>query len=237
MTSCELSDVRRALRELADPETARFLQRYFKTGAGEYGAGDCFMGIRVPQLRRLGCSFRALPLDSVTELLRSSWHEERLLALLILVERYPRSQLLMWEAIHHLYLDNTSHINNWDLVDASAERIVGAHLDPLQIVTLENLAGSASVWERRIAVMATFHWVKQRTFQPTLRMADLLLNDPHDLIHKAVGWMLREVGKRDMATELGFLKERYRSMPRTMLRYAIERLPENDRQLYLKGVA
>jgi 3-methyladenine DNA glycosylase AlkD len=230
-------DVRQALEALRDPEVAAHAARYFKAGPGEYGAGDRFLGIRVPQLRALARAQRALPFEAVLEHLRSPWHEERLLALLILVEQFRRGDADERERIHRAYLDHTRFVNNWDLVDASAPRLVGPHVDPGDLTLLERLAGSDSVWERRIAVMATFHWTRKGVVAPALRIADRLQGDPHDLIRKAVGWMLREVGKRDPQRFEAFLAERYRSMPRTMLRTAIERLPEARRQRYLRGEA
>lgn len=230
-------DVHRALDALRDPAVAATSQRYFKTGPGEYGEGDRFLGVRVPQVRAIVREHRSLPLATVVEHLRSPWHEERLLALLILVEQYRRGSAEVRERIHRTYLEHTGFVNNWDLVDTSAEHLVGAHIDPGDLALLERLASSASVWERRIAIMATFHWIKIGVFDPTLRIADRLLGDPHDLIHKAVGWMVREVGKRDPRRHEVFLDGRYRRMPRTMLRYAIERLPEVRRERYLRGEA
>jgi 3-methyladenine DNA glycosylase AlkD len=229
--------VRRDIRELANPRAALFLQRFFKTGRGEYAAGDRFLGIRVPELRHLARQYRALPRQQTLALLRSRWHEERLLALLILVDQYRRANEADRRAIYRAYLANIRHVDNWDLVDLSAEHIVGAHLTPNRLSELEGLARAESLWERRIAIMATFRWIKQGTHAPTLRIAELLLNDPHDLIHKAVGWMLREVGKRDIEQEELFLRHHYRRMPRTMLRYAIEQFPEQRRLLYLRGRA
>jgi 3-methyladenine DNA glycosylase AlkD len=228
-------EVRQRLAALADPEDAVFLQRFFKTGPGEYGEGDRFHGIRVPVLRRLAREYRHLPLPEVVELLRSAVHEERLLALLLLVHAYERGDAARHEEIYRLYLDHTRFINNWDLVDASAEHIVGAHLEERDRTVLERLARSDLLWERRIAVLATFRYLKRGDFASTLHIAGMLLGDGHDLIHKAVGWMLREVGKRDQATAEAFLRRHYRVMPRTMLRYAIERFPEELRQQYLQG--
>lgn len=227
--------VRAEVRQLADPGRAEVLERFFKTGPGEYGEGDRFLGLRVPQLRRLARSYRTLDRAAALELLRSPWHEERLLALLILVDQYRRGSPPERDAIYQAYLANTRYINSWDLVDASAEHIVGPHLDPADIGVLESLARSDSVWERRIAILATFHWIKRGVFGPTLRVAELLLQDRHDLIHKAVGWMLREVGKRDRAREEEFLQRHYRVMPRVMLRYALEHFPESTRRGYLRG--
>lgn len=231
----DLYDLRRELQVLADPESAVFLQRFFKTGPGQYAEGDRLLGIRVPKIRTFIRPARSLPLASVLELLRSEWHEERLLALLLMVDRYRRGTDEEMDEIHRSYLAHTEHINNWDLVDSSAEHIIGGHLDPDRLELLYQLSRSESIWERRIAMLATFHWIKHGVFQPALEIATMLIDDPHDLIHKAVGWMLREIGKRDQAMAEAFLRTHYMRMPRTMLRYAIERYPEDLRQAYLKG--
>ena len=230
-----LTSLRKELYSLADPADASFLQRFFKTGPGEYGAGDKFLGLRVHGLRRLVREYGELDHNHALEMLASSWHEERLLALMLLVHQYDRGDTSRRDRIHHTYLGHTRYINNWDLVDASAGQIVGSHLEARNIELLERLARSDDIWERRIAIVSTFHFIKQNEFRPTLRIAGLLLGDRHDLIHKAVGWMLREVGKRDLAVEDAFLKKHYRTMPRTMLRYAIERHPEKVRKRYLAG--
>jgi 3-methyladenine DNA glycosylase AlkD len=230
-----LDDVRARLREHADPEDARNLQRFFKTGPGEYGEGDVFIGVRVPALRRLAKEFRALPTGDAAELLRSPVHEERLLALLILVGAYAKGDDMLRGRIFDFYLANTRFINNWDLVDSSAADIIGAHLLDADRCLLDRLARSELLWERRIAIIATFFFIRRGEFADTLRIAALLLHDRHDLIHKAVGWMLREVGKRDQEAEEAFLREHCRAMPRTMLRYATERFPEPLRQAYLRG--
>jgi 3-methyladenine DNA glycosylase AlkD len=230
-----LVELEQALANLSDPADAANLARYFKTGPGDYGAGDRFRGLRVPVLRQLAKRYRTLDMQSVRHLLRSEFHEDRMLALLILVEQYRRADAGGQAEIYRLYLDHTAFINNWDLVDCSAEHIVGAYLFPNQLLPLEQLADSASLWERRIAVLATFHFIKRNHFDAPLRIAERLLHDPHDLIHKAVGWMLREVGGRDQAVEEAFLMQHYRRMPRTMLRYAIEKFPEERRQSYLRG--
>jgi 3-methyladenine DNA glycosylase AlkD len=230
-----LQALRAELRALADPADGLFLQRFFKTAPGQYGAGDRFLGLRVPDLRRLARDYRELDHAQALEMLGSEWHEERLLALMMMVEQYRRGDAAHRDKIHRSYLANTRYINNWDLVDASASQIVGQHLPAGKIAALEQLARSEDLWERRIAIVSTFHFIKKGEFRPTLRIAQLLLNDPHDLIHKAVGWMLREVGKRDRKALDGFLLKRYKVMPRTMLRYAIERHPEAVRQRYLLG--
>ena len=225
--------IRRRLGELGDAEDAAFLQRFFKTGPGEYGEGDVFIGIRVPVLRALSREFAALPLPGMTELLRSPVHEERLLALLLMVRAFSRGDAEGREAVFRAYLEHTRWINNWDLVDASAEHVVGAHLEGGGLGLLDRLARSESVWERRIAIIATFRFIRRGHFAPTLHVAEMLVGDPHDLIHKAVGWMLREVGKRDRAAEESFLRRHAATMPRTMLRYAIEKFPEPLRREYL----
>jgi 3-methyladenine DNA glycosylase AlkD len=230
-----LADVRGELKASGSAQIAEHSLRFFKTGHGEYGEGDVFRGIRVPVLRKLAKRYRALSLRDTQTLLRARFHEDRLLALLIAVEKFRTSESAQRAAILDLYLSNTDRINNWDLVDASADRIVGAYLaEQGKTQLLDHLAASASLWERRIAIMATFHFIKHRhDFKPTLRIARVLLHDTEDLIHKATGWMLREIGKRDRAAEEAFLRRHYRDMPRTMLRYAIEKFPRARRLAYL----
>ena len=230
-----LAGIRAELQQLADPVRATHSLRFFKTGPGQYGEGDKFLGLTVPQMRKLVRKYRSLDDDDALELLASPWHEERLVAVLLLVDGYKRGDEERRQRIHRAYLANARWINNWDLVDASAEHVVGPHLDANEIALLERLARSKSIWERRIAIVSTFHFIKRDEFRPTLRIATMLLTDSHDLIHKAVGWMLREVGKRDRKVLDSFLKKHYRKMPRTMLRYAIERHPERIRKQYLAG--
>jgi 3-methyladenine DNA glycosylase AlkD len=208
---------------------------YFRTGPGDYGEGDQFLGIRVPALRKLARALRGTPLDAAAELMRSHWHEARLLALLLLADIHARGDAATREAVYRLYLDNTRYVNNWDLVDTSAPGIVGAHLVEGDHGVLDRLARSESLWERRIAIMATQHFIRRGDFGTTLRIAEMLVNDPEDLIHKAVGWMLREVGNRDRAAEETFLRRHHRTMPRTMLRYALEKFPPDLRAAYLRG--
>lgn len=228
-----VSRVRSLIRSAADPERAKLSQRYFKTGPGEYGEGDIFLGLSNPQVRTIVRQSRDLSVADAERLLRSKFHEERGVGLLIMVERYARHPEERQE-IFDTYLENTRWINNWDLVDLSAPQIVGAHLYPRGTAVLTRLAKSASVWERRIAVLATFHFIRAGSFREPLRIARLLLRDDHDLIHKAVGWMLREIGKRDPDAERQFLDQFAAKMPRTMLRYAIERFPEPMRTEYLR---
>ena len=235
MNKITVQEILSRMKDLGDPQRARDLQWFFKTGPGEYGEGDVFVGLRVPEIRKLAKEYQSVPLSTAVRLLHSPIHEARLLALLIMVRAYQQGDALLKEQIYHIYLQNTRFINNWDLVDLSADRIVGAHLGALSHDPLQMLAKSDLIWDRRIAIMATFHFIKKGEFSETLQVARLLLKDKEDLIHKAVGWMLREIGKRDQKTEETFLKVHYKTMPRTMLRYAIEKFPEDLRQGYLKG--
>lgn len=222
------------LRKLANKKYAEAAQRFFKTGPGEYGEGDEFLGIRVPVLRKLAKEYQTVTVEEAESLLRSTIHEERLLALFILIRIYSRGEEGERKRIYGLYLNNTEFINNWDLVDSSAEHIVGSFLLNKGGNPLYQLARSKDLWERRISIMSTFCFIKHGKYSETLKISKLLLHDKEDLIHKAVGWMLREVGKRDLPMEEIFLKEHYKGMPRTMLRYAIEKFPESKRQRYLK---
>ncbi|MGA9755000.1 MAG: DNA alkylation repair protein [Desulfobaccales bacterium] len=227
--------IQRELKSLGNAPQAAILQRFFKTGPGEYGEGDRFRGIRVPFLRKLAQKYQELSLTETLRLLQSAFHEDRLLALLILIKQYYQGGTNVRGAIHRLYLEQARLVNNWDLVDASAPHLVGHYLAERPKELLTRLAGSGVLWERRIAILATLHFIKQGDYDETLRVARLLLGDPEDLIHKAVGWMLREVGKRQLAVAEAFLQAHYQTMPRTMLRYAIERFPEARRQAYLRG--
>jgi 3-methyladenine DNA glycosylase AlkD len=223
-----------ALRANADPARVPTLQRYFRTGPGEYGEGDRFIGVTMPSLRALARRFAAAPLDQIDALLQSPIHEARLLALLLLVQAFRRGDERERRSIYLLYVSRTRHIDNWDLVDASAAHIVGGWLSTRSRAPLRRLARSSSVWERRIAIIATYCFIRQGDHAETFAIADLLLADDHDLIHKAVGWMLREVGNRDGDAERRFLASRHTRMPRTMLRYAIEKFPEPERRQYLR---
>ena len=230
------SDLVSKLRSLGDPAIAEHSQRFFKTGPGEYGEGDKFLGIRVPKLRAEIRAARALTLSETLKLLRSPYHEARLLALLILVDRFKRGEESTRERIYRHYLEQTCYINNWDLVDSSAPQIVGGHLYKRERSVLYRLVDSDNLWERRIAVMATLTFIREQSFADTLSLCEALIDDPEDLIHKASGWMLREVGNRDGKTERAFLRRHYQRMPRTMLRYAIEKFPAEERQRYLKSL-
>ena len=230
-----VQDIQKRLQKLGDKKRAAISQRFFKTGPGEYGEGDKFIGIRVPVLRALVKEYADLSVAQILILLRSHIHEERLLALLLLVDSFSKGDDAVRKSIYELYLKHTEFINNWDLVDSSAEHIVGAYLMDKSKAVLYRLAESANLWERRISIMSTFHFVKHHEFSETLKISKMLLFDRQDLIHKAAGWMLREIGKRHLPAEENFLKVHYKSMPRTMLRYAIEKFPEQKRQRYLKG--
>jgi 3-methyladenine DNA glycosylase AlkD len=224
------------LRSLGCPKQAVILSRFFKTGPGQYGEGDQFIGIKVPTTRKVAKEFKNLPLIEVECLLHSDIHEERLLALVILVGQFEKGDNATRKRIYDLYLANTRHINNWDLVDLSAPQIVGGHLETRSRKPLDRLAKSVSLWERRISILATGWFIWRDDFADTLRIAENLLGDKEDLIHKAVGWMLREVGKRDVAVLEEFLVQHSRTMPRTMLRYAIERFPEEKRRKHMNGM-
>jgi len=223
------------LLQLANEQIAEHSQRFFKTGKGEYGEGDIFLGIRVPLLRRLVKKYGGISITEVRKLLHSKFHEERLLAVLMLVQLFKSADESVQKQVYDLYLENTEFINNWDIVDISASNIVGAHLYEKDKAPLYDLVQSKNLWERRIAIISTFYFIRQNEFDDTLKLAKILLNDKEDLIHKAVGWMLREVGKREIEFEEEFLQEHYKIMPRTMLRYAIEKFPETSRKMYLRG--
>ena len=231
------TELRAQLRAHANADIAAHSQRFFKALPGGYGEGDRFLGIRVPLVRKVARGGRDLSLAQVLGFLRSRWHEERLLALVIMVERFKRADPTERRALHEAYLDHTAHVNNWDLVDISAPHLVGGWLIDRNRKLLRRLAGSRSLWEQRIAIMATLAFIREEDFTDTFATADLLLDHDHDLIHKAVGWMLREVGNRDRAAEEDYLQSCYPGMPRTMLRYAIEKFPEQRRQEYLHGRA
>ncbi|PIP76321.1 MAG: DNA alkylation repair protein [Ignavibacteria bacterium CG22_combo_CG10-13_8_21_14_all_37_15] len=230
-----LAELQNVTKQKANKQQAEILQRFFKTGPGEYGEGDVFYGIKVPVQRTVAHQFQHLPLNDLQILLKSKVHEERLIALLILVLKFKYADEVVREKIFKFYLKNSERINNWDLVDLSADKIVGAFLIDKDKSLLFKLAKSSNLWERRIAMLSTYCFIKNGVFEVTLQIAELLLRDQQDLIHKAVGWMLREIGKRDLEPEEEFLKLHYKQMPRTMLRYAIEKFPEAKRQAYLKG--
>ncbi|MBU0468102.1 MAG: DNA alkylation repair protein [Candidatus Omnitrophica bacterium] len=232
--SVNAETIKKELKKYSNTEKANILQRFFKTGPGEYAEGDIFIGLKVPEIRSVVNKNVDISLTEVKKLLKSKIHEERLAALLFLVAKFDK-QLNEKETIYNIYIKNTKYINNWDLVDLSAYRIVGAYLLKRDKSILYELVESTSLWERRIAILSTFHYIKNNDFKDALKISQKLLKDEHDLIHKAVGWMLKEIGKRDLPVEEKFLKMYHKIMPRTMLRSAIERFPENKRLVYLKG--
>lgn len=227
--------IARELRAVGDPTIAEHSARFFKTGPGEYGEGDRFHGIRVPVIRKLAKKYRDAPEQTVLALLKSPFHEERLLAVLLLVEHYERADATGKQRIVDLYLEHREWVNNWDIVDSSAHRILGPALRDSDMALLDQLAASESLWDRRIAIISTLSFIRDDEFGPTLHLAARLVNDPEDLIHKATGWMLREVGKRDTDAMRTFLEAHAAAMPRTMLRYAIEKLPERERKVWLSA--
>jgi len=228
-----LSAVRKALRKYANKEKAKVLLRFFKTGPGEYGEGDLFLGVSTPFIRKVLKEYQDLSLSDVTKLLRSKIHEERLLALLILVYQFNKADARLKKKIFRIYLVNSQFINNWDLVDLSAPQIVGGFLIDKDRKMLYKLAKSPLLWERRIAILATFSFIRTSDFVDVLAITKYLLCDKEDLIHKTCGWMLREVGKRNLQLEENFLRKYCKVMPRTMLRYALEKFPEEKRKLFL----
>ena len=230
-----LSELKKIIALSANREHAEVMQRFFKTAKGEYGEGDKFIGIKVPVQRKIAIRFYDLELTDLQTLLKSVIHEERLISLLILVNKYQRGDKKVKERIFKFYLRNRKRINNWDLVDLSTPKIVGDFLSDRNKKILLDLAHSPNLWERRMAIISTFTFIRNKNFEPTFSIAKALLDDNHDLIHKAVGWMLREIGKMDVQFLEKFLKSRYRKMPRTMLRYAIEKFPETKRKKYLNG--
>ena len=229
-----LAELKKTVKENSNAYLSEFLQRFFKTGKGDYAEGDLFAGIKVPVSRKIAKQFNDLPLNELSILIKSKIHEERLIALFILVDKMKKADETKKEKIYKLYLKNLKYINNWDLVDLSAGKIIGEYLFDKEKKLLFELS-EGDLWEKRIAIMSTLNFIKKKDYKTTLTIAKLLLKDKHDLIHKAVGWMLREIGNRDIETEEYFLKIYYKNMPRTMLRYAIEKFPEVKRQAYLKG--
>ncbi|MCY1080981.1 DNA alkylation repair protein [Archangium lansingense] len=236
MSTPSIKAIRDELAQAADPEKAAFYPKFFKTGPGEYAEGDVFLGVTVPEQRKIARRHKALPLDQLSELLRSKVHEHRLTGFLILVAQFERADEAGRSQLFAYCREHLAGLNNWDLVDTVAPRIVGAYLleHPELTPLLYELARSPVLWERRIAILSTQAFIRAGEFKDTLKLAELLLHDKHDLIHKAVGWMLREVGDRDLASEETFLDRHAVRMPRTMLRYAIEKFPKAKREHYLK---
>ena len=227
-----LSVLKKDLEKLADRGKAVILARFFKTGKGQYGEDDIFLGVTVPKQREIAKKHQDLAFWDVKKLLRSRIHEHRLTGLLILVQQFQKADEKAKKSIVDFYLKNTKYINNWDLVDLSANHILGAYLLGKDASILKKLAKSKNLWERRIAMIATFAFIYKNQFKETLEIARILVHDSHDLIQKAVGWMLREVGKKNQAVEEKFLQKYYKTMPRTTLRYAIERFDEKKKMFY-----
>lgn len=229
-----MDNLKKELREKANKARAKNLQRFFKTGAGEYGEGDLFLGIAVPEVRKIAKKFKDLELSEASDLIGSKFHEERQACLFIMVEKFNEEDEKEKKKIFDFYIKNRKGINNWDLIDLSAPKIVGVWLDGKDKSLLYKFARSKDIWERRIAVLSTFYYIQRGDCKDALKIAEILKNDKHNLIQKAVGWMLREVGKRcSQKTEEEFLKKYYKIMPRTMLRYAIEKFSEKERKKWL----
>lgn len=224
-----ISELKKELKKLGNKKKAQDMARFFKTGQGEYGEGDVFLGISVPTQRKVAKKYRDLSINNLQALLKSPIHEHRMVALFVMLGKFKESP----KEIVSLYLNNAKQVNNWDLVDCSAHYILGEWLLKRDRKVLYKLAKSKNLWERRISVISTFAFIRKNDFEDCLKIAELLLHDDHDLIHKAVGWMLREVGNRDLATEEKFLKKHHKYMPRTMLRYSIEKFPEKKRKAYM----
>lgn len=232
------NQLKKELEKKSDKSKAKLYQRFFKTGKGEYGEGDVFIGVVVPELKKIAKEYQHLNFQNLQKLLSSKIHEYRMIALMILVNKFKTADEKTKKKIVDLYLKNSKRVNNWDLVDSSASYIVGAFLfnkSKKEKQILYKFAKSENLWQRRISIISTYYFIRQNEFEDTLRIAEILVNDKHDLIHKAVGWMLRETGKRDLNAEEKFLKKYHKNMPRTMLRYSIEKFEENKRKKYLKG--
>lgn len=235
INTVSLLEIRKEILSNKYPSQAIILQRFFKTGKGEYGEGDIFYGIKVPVQRKISKQFKDLPFADLKILINSKVHEERLIAAFIIVEQFQKGDEKKQKAAFNFYIKNRKGINNWDLVDLSAPKIVGQYLTDKDKKLLYKFANSKNLWEKRIAILSTFTFIRQHWFEDTFNISEILMHDEHDLIHKAVGWMLREVGNRDIEAEEEFLKKYYKTMPRTMLRYAIEKFPERKRLEYLRG--
>lgn len=228
-------DIKKDLKKVSSLEKAKIEQRFFKTEKGSYGEGDIFIGAPMPEMRKVSKKYLDISFSELQEMLKSKVHEYRMTALLILSYKYPKADNKEKEKIYNFYIKNTKYINNWDLVDVTCYGIIGDYLLDKKRDILYTFAKSNDLWKKRIAIISTYAFLREKQFEDTLKISKILLKDKHDLIHKAVGWMLREVGNRDLKTEEKFLKKCYLQMPRTMLRYAIEKFEEKKRQAYLKG--
>lgn len=232
----DFDELKKEIESKRNDKQAKNLQRFFKTGKGEYGEGDIFLGIKVPIQREIVKKYSGLPLPKIQELLNNIIHEYRLIGLLILVDKFKKASEEERANIFNFYIKNTKNINNWDLVDLSAPNIFGEFLINKNKKILYDFAESKNLWEKRISIVSCFAFIRKEKFEDSIRISEILLNDEHDLIHKAVGWMLREIGKRDLPCLEDFLKKHHNRMPRTMLRYSIEKFDEEKRQKYLKGL-
>lgn len=230
-----LTHLKKELKEKSCPKYAEILKRFFKTGPGDYSFGDKFLGIKVPTLRKIAKDYKLLSLNYTLKLLKSPLHEERLIALILMEQKFSKGDPVQKKKIVNQYIKSTKYINNWDLVDLSAPKILGCFLYDKNPSILYKLVRSKNLWRRRIAIISTFYFIKNNKFDNSLELSEILLHDKEDLIHKAVGWMLREIWKRDKKPAESFIKKHYSEMPRTMLRYAIEKFPETKRKKYLKG--
>ncbi len=229
-----INQLKKDLRKLGNPKKAKMYQRFFKTGKGEYGEGDIFLGVTNPEQRAIAKKYSDLSMKELQKLLSDKIHEYRSTSLYILIDKYRKSDEAGKKEIFNFYLKNTKNINNWDLVDLSSYHILGDYLLERDKSILYKLAKSDNLWERRISIISTYKFIKNNLFEDALKISEMLLDDDHDLIHKAVGWMLREVGKKDLKTEEKFLKKHFRKMPRTMLRYSIEKFDEPKRKYYMR---
>jgi 3-methyladenine DNA glycosylase AlkD len=228
-----ISDIKRELKENSHPDKAKIYLRFFKTGPGQYGEGDKFLGLTMPEQRIIAKKYVNTPLNEIEELIQSPYHEHRMTGLIILTYKYLNADEKLKKEIYNLYIDNYNQINNWDLVDVTAPNIVGNYLLDKDKKILYDFATSNHLWKKRISIISTFTFIKNKQFEDTLKISEILLNDNHDLIHKAVGWMLREMGKRDEKKLTDFLDKYYKTMPRTMLRYSLEKLDKNKKDFYM----
>ncbi|MCD4693855.1 DNA alkylation repair protein [bacterium] len=226
--------IKNEIIEFADKKRAEITSSFFKTSKGEYGEGDLFLGVRVPVLRQIAKKYKKINFKDLEKLLNTNLHEYRFIALVLLIDKYKKGDNIEKKGVYDFYIKNLKNINNWDLVDISAPHIVGNYLEDKDRAILYKLVNSKNLWFRRVAIISTFSFIRNNDFKDCLKITEILLNDEEDLIHKAVGWMLREIGNRDLKTEEEFLKKYYKKIPRTTLRYAIEKFEEKKRQKYLK---
>lgn len=227
-------DVIKDVRKEADPAKVEILSRFFKTRKGEYGEGDLFLGVKVPPLRKISKKYKGLPLPELQKIVKSKYHEERLLGFFILCETFQKTPEEDRNKLHQFYLKNLKYVNNWDIVDLSSREMIGDYLLDKKRDILYKLAKSENLWERRISIISTYAFIRKQDFKDALKISEILLKDKEDLIHKAVGWMLREIGNRSLKPETDFLDKHASSMPRTMLRYAVEKFPDKLRTKYMK---